>query len=92
MSFEDLIKPGRSDQPSQADAPDPLVFDGMPHFLRAGSKITMDHDGAFHKGYLNYTPEGGFRFEVRRNARSLKTVLEVPLPNLFKQHWTNLVG
>ena len=91
VSFEDLIKPGRSDQPPQANTPDPSVFDGMPHFLRVGSKITMDHDGAFHKGYLNYTADGGFRFEVRRNARSLKTVLEVPLPD-FKQHWTTLIG
>ena len=56
VSFEDLIQPGRSDQPGQADAPDPSVFDGMPHFLRAGSKIPMDHDGAFHTGYLIYPP------------------------------------
>ena len=51
----------------------------------------MDHKGGFHKGYINHSPENGFQFIVRRNARSIKVDFSVPLPN-FKQHWTTLLG
>ena len=51
----------------------------------------MDHNGAYHKGYIDYTPEGGFKFIVRRNARSRKVDWSIPLPD-FKQNWTTLVG
>ena len=51
----------------------------------------MDHKGEFHKGYINYSPENGFQFIVRRNARSRKVDFSVPLPD-FKQHWTTLLG
>jgi hypothetical protein len=51
----------------------------------------MDHNGTYHKGYTQFTPEGGFHFVVRRNARSTKVDWSVPLPN-FKQNWTTLLG
>ena len=51
----------------------------------------MDHKGSFHKGYINYYPEGGFQFIVRQNARYRKVDFTVPLHE-FKQHWTNLLG
>ena len=38
-----------------------------------------------------YSPEGGFRFEVRRNPRSRKADWSTPLPS-FKQQWPNLLG
>ena len=51
----------------------------------------MDHKGDFQKGYINYSPETGLKFTVRRNARSIKVDFSVPLP-YFKQHWTTLLG
>ena len=51
----------------------------------------MGHKGAFHKGYINYSPETGFQFIVRRNARSRKVDFSVTLTD-FKQHWTTLLG
>ena len=51
----------------------------------------MDHKGDFHKGYIKYSPETGFQFTVRRNARSRKVDFSVPLPD-FKQHWNTLLG
>ena len=53
--------------------------------------MTLDHNGAFHKGYLQHTPDAGFAFVVRRNPRSLRVDWSVPLPD-FKQRWTTLVG
>jgi len=89
-SFEDLTKAGKS-----TSAPTPLpadsLLEGIPHCLHPHSKVTMDHNGTFHKGYIHVTPEGGFQFAVRRNARSSKIDWTVPLPN-FKQPWTTLMG
>ena len=51
----------------------------------------MDHKGALHKGYINYSPENGFQFIVRRNERSRKVDFSVPLPD-FKQNCTTLLG
>ena len=51
----------------------------------------MGHKGALNKGYIKYSPENGFQFIVRRNARSRKVDFSVPLPD-FKQHWTTLLG
>ena len=53
----------------------------------------MDHNGSFHKGYLQHSPEGGFLFDVRRNPRSTKVDWSVNLPDFdFVQQWTTLVG
>ena len=51
----------------------------------------MYHKGGLHKGYINYSPEGGFQFVVRWNARYGKVNFTVPLTN-FKQHLTTLLG
>ena len=51
----------------------------------------MDHEGSYHKGFLQHTPDGGFRFEVRRNPRSKKIDFTVPLPD-FNHAWTTLIG
>ena len=88
-TFEDLTKVGTPT--ASPNSTTPSAFEGLPSFLQHNSKITMDHDGAFHKGYLQYTTEGGFCFEVRRNPRSRKVEWTVPLPG-FKQNWPSLVG
>ena len=51
----------------------------------------MYHKGAFNKGCIINSPENGFQFIVRINARSRKVDFSVPLPD-FKQHWTTLLG
>jgi hypothetical protein len=53
-----------SDQLSSPASADP--FDSMPYILKRNSKITIDHQGAFHKGYLDHTFEGGFIFAYKR--------------------------
>ena len=89
-SFEDLAKPGKpSSSPNSATVTSSL--EGIPTCLHPNSKVTMDHEGVFHKGYIHLLPEGGFQFVVRRNARSTKIDWSVPLPN-FKQSWTTLMG
>ena len=60
-SFEDLTKAGKADAP-----PTPATvessLEGIPRCLHPGSKITMDHNGTFHKGYIHFTPKGGLPF------------------------------
>ena len=51
----------------------------------------MYHKGVFHKGYINHSPEFGFKFLVIRNARSRKIDFTVPLLD-FTQQWTTLIG
>ena len=80
-----------SDPPESKTVPTTIDSDGMPHFLRPDSKVTLDHNGAYHKGFIQRTPQGGYVFEVRRNVRSPKVDWSLPLPN-FKQTWTTLVG
>ena len=92
-SFEDLLKvssPAADSTDSTSPAPDD-PFLGLPHILKNNAKLTMDYQGSFHKGYLMHSPEGGFRFEVRRNPRSRKADWSTPLPS-FKQQWPNLLG
>ena len=88
VPFEDLVKPSKTTAPASDSPADP--FSGLPHFLQRHAKVTIDHQGRFHKGYLGHTPEGGFRFEMRRNLRSIKIDWTVPLPN-FEQSWTTMV-
>ena len=63
----------------------------MLHFLRHNSKVTMDHKGAFHKGFIELTPEGDYNFCVRRNLRSTKVDWSMPLPS-FRQNWPTMLG
>ncbi|KAL7523063.1 hypothetical protein ACHAWF_000973, partial [Thalassiosira exigua] len=70
VDYADLL--GRASADGVPSPPTSDPFKSLPHFLQRGSKLTMDFDGAFHKGYLEHSSEGGFRFDVRRNARSKK--------------------
>ena len=91
-SFEDLIAIGRdSDTPADSAAPTADPFATLPHIFQRNSKVTFDHKGTFHKGFLQHSDAYGFHFEARRNIRSKRVDWTVPLPN-FKQHWTTLVG
>jgi hypothetical protein len=44
----------------------------MPYILKCNSKITIDHQGAFHKGYPDHTFEGGFIFAYKRAPNAKK--------------------
>jgi hypothetical protein len=54
---------------------------GLPAFLSDGSKVTIDHNGAFQKGFIHYSPSAGFHVTIKRNLRSNKIDFTVPLPN-----------
>jgi hypothetical protein len=42
-------------------------FAGLPAFLSDGSKVTIDHNGAFQKGFIHYSPSAGFHVAIKRN-------------------------
>lgn len=91
VTYEDLI----SSMPEHSSTPAPdqstNVFDGLPSFLQQDSKLTIDHNGAFHRGYLHYSPQGGFAFVHRKTSRSKRIEWTVPLPDL-RQNWPTLLG
>jgi hypothetical protein len=88
--FRDLAPPEQQQLTSPSDVtPDPQS--SLPTWLRHDCKVTMDARGAYHKGYIDYSKEGGFRFVVRKNQRSRKIDWFENLPD-FPQHWATLVG
>jgi hypothetical protein len=90
VDFAELAPPEHQQILSPSDAlPDPQQ--SLPVWLRHDSKVTMDARGAYHKGYIDYSPEHKFRFVVRKNQRSRKIDWFEPLPD-FVQHWTTLVA
>lgn len=91
LTFNDLLTPPADSPPVDPSAPS-TVWAGIPsRYLHQDAKITLEHDGTYHKGYLNYSPESGFEFLVRRNVRSKKIDFRVPLPN-FARTWTTLLA
>ena len=54
----------------------------LPPFLRLNSKITLDHEGQFHKGYLSKTPDGPYCFVYKSHINKKVPDWIVPLPNL----------
>ena len=63
--YDELIKTGRGDDytsPYTDVATAPKV---IPHFLLQESKVTIDHKGAIHKGYIQSSLELEFQFAVR---------------------------
>ena len=65
---------------------------GLPHDLQPNSKVTMDHNGAFHEGYLVHSPIHGFSFEYRCHPTATKPEWSVPLPNLIMNWPTTLMA
>lgn len=60
----------------------------LPPFLRPNSKVTYEHEGQYHKGYLTLV-NGSFRFSFKSHVNKKKEDWGVPLPNL-PQTWTDL--
>ena len=91
LTYDDLLQPPTSVPPVDPTSPS-TVWAGIPsRYLHQDAKITLEHEGAYHKGYLNYSPESGFEFIVRRNLRSKKIDFKVPLPD-FSRTWTSLLA
>ena len=80
-SYDKLIKDSKDDTSTPKSPSNATDLEGIQHFLRHDFRGTMDHKGEFHKGYIKYSPENGFQFIVRRNARSRKVDFSVPLPD-----------
>ena len=89
-SYDDLIQASLDDTPPSNSPRNSAALEGIPHFLCHDSKVTMDHKGGFHMGYINSSPESGFQFIFISNTRSRKVDFSIPLP-YFKQHWTTLL-
>ena len=89
-SYYNLIQDSRYDTSPTKSPSNTVNLEVITNLLLHDSKFTMDHKGAFHKGYIYYSPESGFHFIFRRNARSRKIDFSVP-PPYFKQHRTTLL-
>ena len=69
--YEDLDIFGASGSSTSTNAMDHITSmpaDGLPAFLQLSSKVTMDRDGEFQKGFIDFSSEVFFRFVVKRTA------------------------
>ncbi len=76
-----LIPPPR---PSSSDSSHLL-----PPFLRLNSKVTFEHEGRYHKGFLSKTPDGPYCFIYKSHINKKHPDWSVPLPNLTT-NWQDL--
>jgi hypothetical protein len=60
----------------------------LPPFLQLNSKITYEHDGQFHKGFLGLR-NGVYCFVYKSHVNKRKEIWGVNLPNL-PQTWVDL--
>ena len=54
----------------------------LPPFLQPGCKITYEHDGQLHKGFLGRSQDGVFRFSFKSHINKKSDDWGVPLPDL----------
>jgi hypothetical protein len=54
----------------------------LPPFLRINSKITFDHEGQYHKGYLIKSPNEVYNFSYKSHVNKKKPDWSASLPNL----------
>ena len=89
--YENTIQDSRDDTTPSKSPSNATSLEGIPQFLWHDYKITMNQKGELQKGYINYSPESGFQFIFRSNARSRNIDFSVPLLD-FKKHWTTIQG
>ena len=82
--YENTIQDSRDDTTPSKSPSNATSLEGIPQFLCHDYKITMDQKGELQKGYINYSPESGFQFIFRRNARSRNIDFSVPLLDFKK--------
>jgi hypothetical protein len=56
---------GDSVSPSSTDDNSSL----LPPFLQIGSRITFEHDGEYHKGFLTHNSSGTYRFSFKTHVK-----------------------
>ena len=78
-TFEELVAVGGTDTRPAATTTDPFAL--LPAILQRNAKVTLHHNGAFHKDYLQHMPDAGFAFVMRRNPCSLRVDWSVPFTN-----------
>ena len=81
-----------SDMPSLIPKPPPVSSDSthlLPPFLQPGCKITYEHEGTLHKGFLGKSTDGVFRFSYKSHINKKLEDWGVPLPNLTST-WQDL--
>ena len=61
----------------------------LPPFLSVNSRITYEHEGAYHKGYLTRTSLGTYRFSFKTHVKKKSEDWGVDLPNL-PYNWVDL--
>jgi hypothetical protein len=89
LPFSNLIGP---QSPNPAQVPSTVTsFAGLPTFFAQGSKVTLDHEGSHHKGFVVHSPKTSYYFGVKSILCSTKVDFTVPLLD-FHQHWPTLVG
>ena len=52
-------------------------------FLQIGSRITLEHDGEYHKGFLACSTSGTYRFSFKTHFKKKSEDWRVDIPNLL---------
>jgi hypothetical protein len=74
-----------ADMPALIPTPTTVSLDSthlLPPFLQPGCKITYEHEGQLHKGFLGRAQDGVFRFSFKSHINKKSEDWGVPLPNL----------
>ena len=74
-----------TDMPALIPKPATVSLDStylLPPFLQPGCKITYEHEGQLHKGFLGQSQDGVFRFSFKSHINKKSEDWGVPLPNL----------
>ncbi len=61
----------------------------LPPFLSINSRITYEHDGTYHKGFLSCKPCGTYDFSFNTHVKKKSEDWDVDLPNLLF-NWADL--
>jgi hypothetical protein len=61
----------------------------LPPFLSVSSRITYEHEGAYHKGFLTRKPYGVYHFSFKTHVKKKSEDWGVDLPNL-PFNWADL--
>jgi hypothetical protein len=61
----------------------------LPPFLHLNSKITYEHNGQYHKGYLSKSQDGTYHFSYKSHVNKKVEDWGIPLPNLTS-NWHEL--
>jgi hypothetical protein len=61
----------------------------LPPFLSINSRVTYEHEGTYHKGFLSHKPCGMYRFSFKTHVKKKTEDWGVDLPNL-PFNWADL--